>query len=313
MTMISKLSFAGCIALVLFSLTHCGRQSDAPGQPQAGGKPSGKPVVAVANYPLKYFAERLAADLIEVRFPAPADEDPAFWQPGDADVAVFQNAALILMNGATYSKWAEKVSLPASKLTDTSEGFKANFIEVKDSVTHSHGPGGEHSHSGTAFTTWIDFSQAIAQATAARAGLGRILPDASGQLDQSLKALADDLQKLDDRMKAVGKRMGGQPVVASHPVYQYWARRYGIHLQAVLWEPETVPDDRAMEDLKKILAAHPAKWMIWEGDPAKESTEKLKAIGVGSVVFDPCGNTPGSGDFLAVMKANVEAMEKTFP
>lgn len=311
--MISKLSFAGCTAFVLFSLAHCGRQPDAAGQPQAAGKASGKPVVAVANYPLKYFAERLAGDRIEVRFPAPADEDPAFWQPGDADVGVFQNASLILMNGATYSKWAEKVSLPASKLTDTSDGFKANFIEVKDSVTHSHGPGGEHSHSGTAFTTWIDFSQAIAQATAARAGLGRILPDASALLDQNLRALADDLQKLDDRMKAVGKRMGGQPVVASHPVYQYWARRYGINLQAVLWEPETVPDDKAMEDLKKILASHSAKWMIWEGDPAKESTGKLKAIGVGSVVFDPCGNVPESGDFLSVMKANVEAMEKTFP
>ena len=68
-----------------------------------------------------------------------------------------------------------------------------------------------------------------------------------------------------------------------------------------------------MEELKAILAKHPAKWMIWEGEPAKESVAKLDAIGVKSVVFDPCGNVPDAGDLLSVMKANVEALEKAFP
>lgn len=114
-------------------------------------------------------------------------------------------------------------------------------------------------------------------------------------------------------MKVVGKRMNNQPIVASHPVYQYWARRYGINLKFVLWEPEEVPTDKQMDDLKAVLASHAAKWMVWEGDPAKDSVEKIKALGLQSVVFDPCGNVPESGDFLSVMKTNVEAMEKAFP
>jgi hypothetical protein len=60
-------------------------------------------------------------------FLAPGDEDPAFWQPDDAAIA-FQNADVILMNGAGYSKWAEKVTLPQSKVVDTSAAFaKAQF------------------------------------------------------------------------------------------------------------------------------------------------------------------------------------------
>jgi len=274
---------------------------------------TGKPVVMVANYPLKFFANRIGGDLIDVRFPAPTDEDPAFWEPSDNVISAYQGADLILMNGATYSKWAEKTTLPASKLVDTSSSFKANFIEEKAAVTHSHGTGGDHSHSGTAFTTWIDFSQAIAQATSVRTALGRVLPEAAGTLDVNLKKLADELSTLDARMKTVGGRMGNAPVVASHPVYQYMARRYAINLKAVLWEPETVPDDKAMEALKTITATHSAKWMIWEGVPANESVEKLKALGIVSVVFDPCGNTPDSGDFLSVMQANVAALEKAFP
>jgi zinc transport system substrate-binding protein len=213
------------------------------------------------------------------------------------------------MNGATYSKWAEKVTLPQSKLVDTSAAFKAQYIEIKADSTHSHGPGGEHSHSGTAFTTWLDLTQAVQQAEAVKTALTKFTPDA----EKNFAALKSDLEALDARLITLGKRLANAPLVASHPVYHYLARRYALNLQAVLWEPETVPDDKAMEELKAILAKHPAKWMIWEGDPAKESVAKLDAIGVKSVVFDPCGNVPDGGDFLSVMKANVEALEKAFP
>ena len=295
------------LLLPLLLLAACKPASDAP-KASASAK-SGKPQVYVANYPLKYFAERIGGDAIEVKFPAPGDEDPVFWQPDDAAVAGFQSADLILMNGATYSKWAEKGTLPQSKLVDTSAAFKAQFIEIKADATHSHGPGGEHSHSGTAFTTWIDFQQAIQQAEAVTKALTKFAPDSA----KNFTALKADLETLDARLVAVGKRLANAPLVASHPVYHYFARRYALNVRPILWEPETVPDDKAMEEVKGILATHPAKWMIWEGDPAKESVAKLEAIGVKSVTFDPCGNVPESGDFIAVMKANVEAFEKAFP
>jgi zinc transport system substrate-binding protein len=85
-----------------------------------------------------------------------------------------------------------------------------------------------------------------------------------------------------------------------------------MSLKALLWEPENVPDDKAMADLNGILSGHRARWMIWEGTPAQESIEKLESVGLKSVVFDPCGNVPESGDFMSVMKANVEALEKAF-
>ena len=96
----------------------------------------------------------------------------------------------------------------------------------------------------------------------------------------------------------VGKKFANQPVVASHPVYQYWARRYSINLEAVLWEPEEVPTDAQMEDLKKILATIPRNG--WCG---KETRGGIRAqdqgAGTRKVVFDPCANTPDKGDFLA--------------
>ena len=291
-------------------LASCGRETTLPTE----SAKSGKPQVYVANYPLKYFAERLAGNAVDVKFPAPGDEDPAFWQPDDAAISAYQSADLILMNGAAYSKWAEKVTLPQSKLVDTAASFKAQFIEIKADSTHSHGPGGEHSHSGTAFTTWIDLQQGIQQIqVVANALEGVAGTGAKAAVQANLATLKKEMEALDQRLLVVGKRIANAPLVASHPVYHYLARRYALNLQSVLWEPEVVPDEKAMEVLKALLSKHPAKWMIWEGEPARESVAKLEAIGVKSLVFDPCGNVPDSGDFLSVMTANVEALEKAFP
>ena len=213
------------------------------------------------------------------------------------------------MNGAGYSKWADKVTLPESRIVDTAASFKARFIEVKDTVTHSHGKQGEHSHSGTAFTTWLDFQQALGQADAICAALQKLKPEAIEQFALNFDLLKKDLLELDSRMEAVGKKIAGKPLVASHPVYQYWARRYGIHLKSVLWEPDAVPSVEQMTELKNILATHQAAWFVWEGEPANESVEKLKALGLSGVVFDPCGNVPDKGTWLDVMQANVRQME----
>ncbi|MEM9082949.1 MAG: zinc ABC transporter substrate-binding protein, partial [Planctomycetota bacterium] len=96
------------------------------------------------------------------------------------------------------------------------------------------------------------------------------------------------------------------PLVASHPVYQYFARQYGLNIKAVLWEPETVPSEEDMAALRTILADHPATWMIWEGEPASESVELLQSIGITSVIVDPSGNRPDEGDWLSVMKQSIE-------
>ena len=106
-------------------------------------------------------------------------------------------------------------------------------------------------------------------------------------------------------MKAAAGMIGDQPLVASHPVYQYWARRYQLKVEALLWEPETVPDNFALEELKALLETHPAQWMIWESEPAPESVEKLEAIGVQSLVFAPSGNTPETSDWLTAMRRNI--------
>jgi zinc transport system substrate-binding protein len=264
----------------------------------------------VTNYPLQYFAQRIAGNLADVRFPMADDGDPAFWQPDAAAIGRYQSASTILVNGATYEKWLPSATLPEAKIVDTSAGFRDRYIQVEDAVTHSHGPEGEHSHAGTAFTTWLDFQQAEKQAAAVHEALAKIAPDEAATLSKNYDALRADLQKLDQEMREVATKIGDRPLIASHPVYDYWSRAYGLKLESVHWEPDVVPSDEAIADLRKLLESHPAKVMIWEGVPDSASVEKLNELGLASVVFDPCGNLNESGDWLVVMRSNIDALRK---
>ena len=111
---------------------------DSGGGPVGDAVKSGAPAkVAVSNYPLLYFAERIGEGRIQVDYPVPTDVDPAFWYPEAEDVLVFQAADRVLLNGAGYEKWVERVSLPPSKLVDTAAGFRERWIALKDVATHS--------------------------------------------------------------------------------------------------------------------------------------------------------------------------------
>ncbi len=224
--------------------------------------------IYTVNYPLAYFAERIAGEQAKVVFPAPADVDPAFWQPGLETIRAYQQADLILLNGAGYAKWVSKTSLPRLRTVDTSKAFKDQLIQSgAGGIKHSHGSGDTHSHAGTAFTTWLDLSQAVKQAGAISDALKRKRPQQSELFDQNLRQLEAELLQLDAQIKKLADKQLSLPLFASHPVYQYLARRYQLNLQSVMWEPEAVPDIAQWQVLKDMQVAHHAGGMLWEAEP----------------------------------------------
>ncbi len=265
------------------------------------GNSTDKLSVYVVNYPLKYFAERIGGEHVKVVFPAPANVDPAYWMPEVKLIVAYQQADLILLNGAGYTKWIDKVSLPRSKMINTSKQFRDQYIRSEIAVTHSHGPQGEHAHEDVAFTTWLDFRQAALQAEAIADTLIRKKSNSRQFFEKNLATLKSNLLALDSALREIVDKNPSLPLLASHPVYDYLSRGYALNLKSVHWEPDEMPDTEQWLELQKLLQAHPAKWMLWEGTPIKESVERLRSLEIKSLVYDPCGNAPQEVDFLQVI------------
>ncbi len=230
----------------------------------------------------------ISCDLVRVQFPAPRDVDPAFWSPGPETVTAYQTADLILLNGAGYASWIDRVSLPA--------------------VTHSHGPAGEHAHGAIAFTTWLDPTIAVEQARAVRDALARERPQQEKAFEEGFAELERDLLDLDGRISATVATDPTRPLLASHPVYQYLTARYDLKMRSVHFEPDEPPSPAAWRELRVTLEEHPARWMLWEAEPLPETAARLRELGVESVVFSLAGNRPADGDFLSVMEANIRRL-----
>lgn len=264
--------------------------------------------VYTVNYPLAYFAERIGGEHVDVHFPVPADRDPAFWMPPIMVLSEYQQADLILLNGAGFAKWLDKVSMPRSRLVDTSRAFADDFIPIENAVTHSHGSEGEHSHTGTASTTWLDMQQAIKQAEAVAKALMRRLPEKKEAIASNLEALKKELTVLNTELADLAKDGKVSGLLASHPRYQYLARRYNMEIRSQQWEAGEMPSEEQWAEVDKLLSESPASWMLWEKAPNPDAVAKLQALNIKSLIFDPLTNRPSEGDFISHMQENIERL-----
>jgi zinc transport system substrate-binding protein len=292
--------------LFLLALLLC---SCGPRQKNRESVSAELPVVCTVNYPLYYFAERIGGDLIQLEFPAPANVDPAYWVPDDDALSIYQNADLILANGADYAKWMHNGSLPSSRIFNTSSMVADNYIEVAQGASHSHGPEGDHVHMGFAFTTWLDFEIAISQAGAVKLALVNILPDKRDSFEENYRLLESELLDLHKTLLALARETEGEFFMGSHPVYQYLSKAYGLNIHSLHFEPGEMPSEDQWKEFDQLLKQYPSRMMLWEDEPLPEVKEILAEKGIQSLVFNPCGNQPAEGDFMEKMKRNITRLQ----
>lgn len=296
------------LAFALLSLVACGQGTDTQAVSNNAGAAPRPLEIYTVNYPLAWAAQQLVGAWGEVHFPAPADVDPAFWQPDMGRIAAYQQADLILLNGANYARWLSRVSLPDNRLVDTSRAFTDQLIALDSGPVHSHGPGGDHSHGDLAFTVWLDLGLYVQQLQAVAVAVAGKLPQQSGGIAAHENELIDQLAAMDTELIELGNQFNGAPVLYSHPVYQYFERRYHFNGRTLHWEPDQSPTRQDWSELRVLLEQHPAGIMLWEGEPLPQTRAGLKELGVEAVVFKPMGNRPTEGDFLSGMSANIERL-----
>ncbi len=295
------------IPLLFIILLSCGEESK---KENSDVDKNGKLKVISVNYPLHYFAQVIGGDFVDAVYPIPTDVDPAYWNPDEKALIRFQSADLILLNGAGYAKWISKVSLSSSKLVNTSKSFSENYLDLKESTLHSHGPGGAHEHEGYAFTTWLNFENGVKQAELVKDALVKKIPNAKDQLNSNFNLLKDELISLHQKMTEVAKNLDGETLFTSHPVYQYLADAYKLKMISVHWEPGEMPDEVEWEMLDNKLKKNPSKIMLWEDEPLPQIAERLEKQGVKIVVFNPCGNKPEKGNFMSLMNNNIVSLSQ---
>lgn len=300
-------------ASFLLGLSGCGDGD----QPQRARR-TGPPVIYTTIPATTWMARELAGELATVTLPAvPTGTDPAFWQPSDEVLASYQQADLIILNGAEYEQWAVRMTLPPSRVVDASKSFAARFINAGPAITHSHGDE-QHTHNAIDGHTWLDPILAIRQSVTVRDAIKGLLPKHHQAIDARHAELVKKLQDLDARLRALGTLPEGEVLVASHPAYNYLARQYGWEVVSFELDAQEVPAADEVRMMQEDLAGKTARYMLWEDEPLPKVARTIQdKLGLASAWVSPGKRMDPAtrekfGDYLGVMQANVERLAKVF-
>jgi zinc transport system substrate-binding protein len=264
-------------------------------------------------YPTTYFTRRIAGDRVEVVCPLPPGEDPIFWMPDEETRRAYQDAYLVVINGAGFERWIDKMFLAPSKIVDTSKPLKENLLKFEGEVEHSH-PSGKHSHEGIDGHTWLDPNHAKKQAREICSALAEKLPQHAEEFEANFAVLAGELDELHRSLEGLTGEIQGQHLLASHSAYNYLVERYDWNVTNLNLDPEAMPAGEMIAEIRNLLQDEPARIILWESRPAAGIAERLaEELNLKNVVFSPCESLTdeqiNSGqDYLTVMRGNIDCL-----
>jgi len=296
--------FALIATLSLFFISCSGDSSSASGNVEKSS------VLLASSYPLADWASALLAGTeVELRSPALAgDGDLRDSAPNPEDLLI---ADLIILNGAGFENWLDRVSLPEDQVLRTANVFAKDWKtfetvhEGHDDEVHAHPEGHDHDHghvhTGTDPHTWLDPLQAKQQALAIAEALIKLYPEHAETIQANQPAL---LAKFDDLQASLA---GIKPVhfLTSHPAYEYLARRHSWKTTALDISPDAA---LAPAELEAVAAAK-AEMMLWEGEPCEAIQAQLTKLTLPFVVFSPVERKPESGDYFTAMQENIDRLK----
>jgi len=306
--------FAATITFTSLAITGCGGGEESSNTGSSGSAsattPSGPQreqnlpkVVYTTFYPTTYMANYIGGGEIEVVCPLPPDTDPIFWRPTPEQIGEYQQAGLIIINGAEYEKWVPTAALPPSRMVDTAAPLAEDFITM-ESTTHSHGSAGEHTHEGVDGHTWVDPMNAIAQAEQIKIAFEQVWPDLADVFNDNFEQLKVNFESIHGQLAAGADRMKEAQVLCNHPAYNYLAARHEWEVTNLDLNPEAELTEEQISELRTVVDPDRKTLLLWESKPL-ESIEQILSdeLDIISVVFSPGETQPGEDDTTTTIGA----------
>ena len=186
------------------------------------GQDSG--LVATASI-MQDIVARVAGDEFPVKSIVPVGGDPHIYSPTPSDAREISGAEIIFKNGLTFEGWLDK-------LIDNS-GTNAKIVLMTEGVNTIQSMKYKNSTDPHA---WMDVSKAMIYAENALKALIEWKPKKESVFRKNYARFLSELKELDQWVFAQIDRIPEEKrvLITSHDAFQYYGRRYGLELVALL-------------------------------------------------------------------------------
>lgn len=174
---------------------------------------------------LQDIASRIIGTDHNLQMIVPIGGDPHLHEPTPSNARLVGGADLILINGLTFEGWINELidnSGTDGKVVTVTKGVDVLGSQVYKNSTDPH--------------AWMDATNGIIYARNIRDAIVELDPNNAGKYNSNFTQYEKELRSLDEEIMAAIQTIPEQRriLITSHDAFQYYGRRYGIQLEAIM-------------------------------------------------------------------------------
>jgi len=189
--------------------------------------------VTASFYPLADFAEKIGGDQVEVTNLLKSGNAHG-WEPSTKDMKNILEADLVLVNGAGFESWLDKLiqSNPDLSLVDSSKNIDLIEVDHGHEEDHDHDHEG-HDHGDHDPHIWLSLKNALIQMDNIKEALVSLDPDHKDYYEENYLREKTRLEGLDASYRKTLEAHKGAYFVVPHEAFAYLAKDYGLNQLAI--------------------------------------------------------------------------------
>lgn len=261
-----------------------------------------QPQYVTTIHPFKSILEEVVGDRGKVHGLLPPGASPHTYELRPSDARIIESARAIFYGAENLDAWVLKFpnanQVELIKLVDPSAliYFNEPTDQPRSVARHDHQTGSQHDHSsGVDPHFWTDPLTVKNLLPGLVQKLSLLDPSGAGVFKQNAERFSRQLDSLHYQLKAMLAPVAGSKVMISHPFYQYFFKRYDIHLVGIV---ETIPGKEPTPRQLKRYIDHVRQHQvraIFDHIQLPDRAAKLvaEAAGVKICQLDPLGGVVG--------------------
>jgi ABC-type Zn uptake system ZnuABC Zn-binding protein ZnuA len=275
---------------------------------------------------LRVLAKAVGAERVIVTSLVPPGERPERYAPRLQETSILKGASVVVRAGPGIDGWFDKLlarSAQKNGRTGIERGEKGHVdvsaaVAATDPTLVSAGFAARNRRSQRGKATlhfWLDPQTADAMTAAIVKTFSEVDPDNRKYYEQNRAAFLSRLNQKIGEWKSRLEPLKGEPLIAFHDDWDYFARRFNLDIVDFITERDGAPPKLGrIGQLTKLMKEKNIRFILAEANQPERHSNML-AQRTGATVVQLAGSIgmlPNTDDYIALFDANVHALESAY-
>lgn len=324
------------VSLILL-LAACGKTSE---EAQSKDEDADKLQVYTTVYPLTYFTERIAGDLVDVQSIYPAGSNEHTFEPTQQEMIKLADADLMFSIGLGLEGFIDSAK---KTLQDENVEFIATADQISDEEleaalgheeagheeeAHSEEPHEDeahveeteshdgHNHGSTDPHVWMSPVLSEKLAESIKDSLTEADPENAEAYESNYTELVVELETLDRSFEALSERVSKDTFFVSHAAFSYLSEPYGFEQVAIAGlNSQDEPSQKELTEIVDLAKEKDVQYIVFEQNVSSNLTEVIQnEVGAEAIEMHNLGvltqeNIDNEETYFTLMEKNLQVLE----